>query len=168
MTIDLATCLTIGATFIALIAVIISGWTAWMQRQHNKLSFSPFPEIQLRDMNGQVRIQISNNGTGPLIIQTLTVKRNDVVVGKTLIELMPPNGQWSFFVHEIDGRSIKPAGDIILLDFKYDPENQKELDFANHTRKALCTLEIEITYKNIYNDILPIYKKNLTWFSRLI
>jgi len=168
MTIDLATYLTIGATFIALIAVIISGWTAWMQRQHNKLSFSPFPEIQLRDMDGQVRVQISNNGTGPLIIQTLTIKRNNGVVGKALIELMPPSGQWSFFVHEVDGRSIKPAGDIVLLDLNYNPDNFQELAFANQTRKSLCTLEIEITYRNIYNDVLPIYKKSLTWFGRLI
>ena len=70
---DLATYLSIGATIIALLAVIVSSWTAWMQRQHNKLSFRPFPEIQLRDMNGHIKISLTNNGTGPLIIKTLNV-----------------------------------------------------------------------------------------------
>lgn len=165
---DLTTYATIGSTVIAVMAFVISIWTAWTQRQHNKLSVRPLPEIQLRDMNGHIRIKLINNGTGPLIINKLEVLNKNKVVGRALIDLMPLGGGWSFFVAAIDGRSVAPNGEITLLDFEYDPNNIAELDFATLTREALCGLNIDISYKSIYGNTLPRYKKDLVWFGRLL
>lgn len=166
--IDLATYLSIGASTIALLAVIVSSWTAWMQRQHNKLSFRPFPEIQLRDMSGHIKISLTNNGTGPLIIKTLSVLKYKKNTEKALIELMPAYNGWTFFAHNVDGRSIKPSGDIILLELEYNPQNPNQLNIANLIRENLRTLDIEIKYMNVYENIFPTYTKNLSWFGRLI
>ncbi|WP_421552635.1 hypothetical protein [Pseudomonas yamanorum] len=166
---ELATYSTIGATIVALLAFFTSIWSAMTQRKHNRLSVRPLPEVQLRDMDGHIRIQLRNNGTGPLIIDTFRVGSGENKGGKTLIELMPQNeSNWTFFVHNIDGRSIRPNGEIILLELEYDHNNGAELAFANSTRAILCKLEIVVNYKSVYNDKLPQYDKSLSWFGRLI
>ncbi|QVN05640.1 hypothetical protein JYG35_18590 [Pseudomonas rhodesiae] len=160
---------TIGSTVIAVLAFVISIWTGWIQRQHNKLSVMPLPEIQLKDMNGYICVKLINNGTGPLIIKKLEVLHGKNVVGRALIDLMPPGGsEWSFFVYIVDDRSIAPNGEIILLELEYDPNDSVEQDFATLTRQALCTLCIDLSYKGIYGDTFPVYKKDLTWFCRLL
>jgi len=166
---DLTTYATVGSTVTAVLAFAISIWTAWAQRQHNKLSVRPLPEIQLRDMNGHIQVKLINNGTGPLVIKKLEVLDNKKIVGRALIELIPLGGRgWNFFVDIIDGRSIAPNGEILLLDLEYDTNNITEREFAKSTRVALCNLDINISYKSIYGNTLPSYQKKLTWFSRLI
>jgi hypothetical protein len=164
-----ATYSTIGSTVVAIMALGMSIWTAWIQRQHNKLSVRPLPEIQLRDMNGQVRVKLINNGTGPLIIKSLEVLDGKKIVGRALIQLMPSGGHgWNFFVDIIDGRSIAPNGEITLIDLEYDPHNKAELDFATSTRAALSCLGIRIHYKSIYGNNLPSHQRDLAWFGRLL
>lgn len=166
---DLTAYATIASTLIATIAIAISIWTGWIQRQHNKLSVRPLPEIQLRDMIGHISVKLINNGTGPLIVKKFTVIDCNNCAHKTLIDLMPPTSSgWTFFVHIMDNRSIAPNGEIILLELNYDPNNSEEKNPATLTRATLRDLKINLIYQSVYGNTLPQYEKELKWFGRLL
>lgn len=166
---DLTAYATIGSTAIAIMAFFISVWTGRIQRQHNRLSVRPLPEIQLRDMDGHIRVKLINNGTGPLIIERLAVLESGKVVGSSLIELMPAGFVgWTFFVHVVDGRSIAPNGEIVLIDLEYDSRDSAERRFAMSVRGILRALEVRVEYSSIYGNALPVYEKELDWFGRLL
>ena len=63
------------ATFIALLAVCVAGYTAYMQRQQVRASV--WPILEFDSSNGPIRFILANKGVGPAIIKHVTVKVDD-------------------------------------------------------------------------------------------
>jgi len=63
---------TVIATFIALLAVCVAGYTAYMQRQQVRAAV--WPILEFDSSNGPVRFTLANKGVGPAIIKHVILK----------------------------------------------------------------------------------------------
>src|SRR5207245_6972796 len=66
---------TVIATFIALLAVCVAGYTAYMQRQQVRAAV--WPILEFDSSNGPIRFTLANKGVGPAIIKHVSVKVDD-------------------------------------------------------------------------------------------
>ena len=60
------------ATFIALLAVSVAGYTAYMQRQQVRAAV--WPILEFDSSNGPIRFTLANKGVGPAIIKHVILK----------------------------------------------------------------------------------------------
>jgi hypothetical protein len=58
---------TVIATLIALLAVCVAGYTAYMQRQQVRAAV--WPILEFDSSNGPIRFTLANKGVGPAIIK---------------------------------------------------------------------------------------------------
>ena len=63
------------ATFIALLAVSVAGYTAYMQRQQVRAAV--WPILEFDSSNGPIRFTLANKGVGPAIIKHVILKVDD-------------------------------------------------------------------------------------------
>jgi hypothetical protein len=63
------------ATFIALLAVCVAGYTAYMQRQQVRAAV--WPILEFDRSNGPIRFTLANKGVGPAIIKHVILKVDD-------------------------------------------------------------------------------------------
>jgi hypothetical protein len=66
---------TVIATFIALLAVCVAGYTAYMQRQQVRAAV--WPILEFDSGNGPIRFTLTNKGVGPAIIKHVILKVDD-------------------------------------------------------------------------------------------
>src|ERR1700758_5502282 len=63
------------ATFIALLALCVAGYTAYMQRQQVRAAV--WPILEFDNSNGPIKLTLANKGVGPAIIKHVIVKVDD-------------------------------------------------------------------------------------------
>jgi hypothetical protein len=76
---------TVIATLIAVLAVCVAGYTAYMQRQQVRAAV--WPILEFDSSNGPIRFSLANKGVGPAIIKHVVVKVDDYPV-KNWAELL--------------------------------------------------------------------------------
>src|SRR5690242_1943827 len=76
---------TVIATLIALLAVCVAGYTAYMQRQQVRAAV--WPILEFDTSNGPIRFTLSNKGVGPAIIKDVVLRVDDQPV-KTWYQAM--------------------------------------------------------------------------------
>ena len=65
----------IVATFVGLLALCVSGYTAYMQRQQVRAAV--WPILEFDSSNGLIRFTLANKGVGPAIVKHVIVKVDD-------------------------------------------------------------------------------------------
>jgi hypothetical protein len=75
----------IVATFIGLLAVCVSAYTAYMQRQQVRAAV--WPILEFDSGNGPIHFTLANKGVGPAIIKNVILKVDDQPV-KNWIEVL--------------------------------------------------------------------------------
>lgn len=152
---------------VAIFAVVVAVVAAYFQRVHNRLSVRPLADIQFRDMNNQIRIMLANNGTGPLIVSKLRVFKAKGGSWDSLFAAVPTSpSDWTFYVGNIDEKSIRPGSSVNLLEFSYDPSDSSDSIFADELRSELSQMTVVVVYRDIYNKQVAEYSKKLEWFGR--
>jgi hypothetical protein len=73
------------ATFIALLAVSVAGYTAYMQRQQVRAAV--WPILEFDSSNGPIRFTLANKGVGPAIIKHVILKVDNQPV-KNWVEVL--------------------------------------------------------------------------------
>lgn len=140
------------------------------QQTHNRLSVRPLPYIHVGDYENTVYVKIRNNGTGPLIIERLTILGAEDP-HKPLIFNMPellPSVVWANFAGVIEERSIIVGGELVLLELVADHIDGEFRISRDRVRQALGKLELSLDYTDIYGSIFPNYKRDLKWFHRTV
>ena len=155
------------ALLVSAISVFISVRTLKHQREHNILSVKPLPEITVADYENSLRVKIRNNGSGPMIIQSLSVTDGKKQY-ESIIDCMPELTEryWTHFSHVIRDRTIFPGAEIVLLELTEEPD---ELGFSRSrelVRHALAPLHVSAKYTDVYKTDFPSYTKALDWFGR--
>jgi len=84
------------ATFIALLAVSVAGYTAYMQRQQVRAAVWPIHEFD--SSNGPIRFTLANKGVGPVIIKHVILKVDN-----------QPAKNWAEVVERILGPGCHPG-----------------------------------------------------------
>jgi hypothetical protein len=63
------------ATFVGFLALCVSGYTAWVQRQQVRAAV--WPILEFGSSNGPIQFTLANKGVGPAIIRNVIVKVDD-------------------------------------------------------------------------------------------
>jgi hypothetical protein len=158
----------------AFLMSVLSVFFTWRslkhQRTHNSLSVRPLPYITVGDYEDNIYVKIRNNGTGPLIVQSLTVSgANDPTA--PLVTNMPSlltGVAWTNFVGATEGRSIPVGGELVLLELS-DPSLGGRFQLSRDmVRAALGKLSLSLNYTDIYGSKLPPCSRDLKWFHRTL
>ena len=162
----------LAAVILSMVSICIARSTLKSQQAHNKLSVRPLAYIMIGDYEGRIFVKIRNHGTGPMIINSVTVI-GATDPNKPLIQSMPllgPKTAWTNFVGDCSGRSIPVGGEIDLIDFTFQ-EGFCESEYRRvslEARKILGDFEICVDFTDIYGSNLPPSHRSLEFFHRLL
>ncbi len=145
----------ISSVVIAVCALGISIWQGYLTRKHNRLTVNPYAVIQvdLSAQSEQVGVQIRNQGVGPMIINSIGIRReNDYIdfknmsITKDFLDL-----QGGDFVFRINTGSVSilPNEETWIIS---TTKHQSNKDLISRLKAALNNSTIEITYKSIYGE----------------
>lgn len=158
----------LAAFIISVASLFVSRATLKKQHRHNVLSVTPIPMVSVADYEDRITVKILNNGSGPLIIRNVKVKK-EFQVRESLIDWMPslPDGMyWSTFVGPIENRSLLPGNEIKLLELTGDHPDRNFEKFRDECRVALCPLTVALEYTDVYGSAFQPHEKCLSWFGR--
>src|SRR5262249_46076696 len=119
------------ATFIALLAVCVAGYTAYMQRQQVRAAV--WPILEFDSSNGPIRFTLANKGVGPAIIKHVILKVDNQPVknwAEVLEKILGPRyhpGEQS----DMTGRVFAAGGSINAFTPPDEAQNTIPLDKSN-------------------------------------
>jgi hypothetical protein len=147
-----------ASLFVAYRAFRTSQETSKAQHKHNQLSVTPLADIPFGNFETNLFVSLVNNGTGPMIIKSITVI-GAANPSEPLIKAMPdlpPDDlvTLTYFASDPTGRSIRAGGGgLRLLQLRYNGEKEFKNRFApsrDKIRAALGPLTLRVEYKDIY------------------
>jgi hypothetical protein len=125
---------TVIATFIALLAVCVAGYTAYMQRQQVRAAV--WPILEFDSSNGPIRFTLANKGVGPAIIKHVILKVDD-----------QPVKNWAAVLEKILGPGYHPG---------------EESDMSGRVFAAGESMSVFTPHDEAQNPI-PFDKSNALW-----
>ena len=158
----------LAALTISMVSLYVSHAALKIQRRHNVLSVKPIPMVSVADYEDRLTVKILNNGSGPLIIKDVQVKKESQV-RESLVDWMPslPDGMyWTTFVGPVKNRSLLPGNEIKLLELTEDHSEKKFKEVRDNCRAALCQLTVVLEYTDVYESAFEFHEKQLSWFGR--
>ena len=151
------------------ISTILAIRAVALQREHNRISVKPLPDIILADYEDEIAVRIHNHGLGPMIIDKLEVLADKVVLADNIIDLMPTPPKdifWDDFIKILAGRILAPGEEKVLIKLSDDSENKVFEDFRDEVRKKLAPLIVRVQYKGVYDKKTSSHERSLDWFGR--
>ena len=152
------------AIIISVLALLATFYQLYLQRVHNEKSLRPLGQIDLRDRNNQVSLNIANNGMGPMIIDRLTFFKNGN--SYTNIEnclTLVPGSYSNLLINESVKKVILPNSSLKVFAAELEPR-EKETEIEN-VRKQLSPITLKVDYRDIYENKFTL-ERSLEWFSR--
>ena len=145
---------TIIATFIALLAVGVAGYTAYMQRQQVRAAV--WPILEFDSSNGPIRFTLANKGVGPAIIKHVILKVDNRPVknwAEVLEKILGP-GYYPGEESDMSGR-VFAAGESIAVFTPHDEaQNPIPFDKSNPLWAKLDTDRSRVTVEICYCSTL--------------
>jgi len=145
---------TVIATFIALLAVSVAGYTAYMQRQQVRAAV--WPILEFDSANGPIRFTLANKGVGPAIIRNVIVKVDDQPVrnwNEVLEKLLGP-GKHSGEEADMSGH-VFAADESVNVFTPHGPDgNPLAFDKSNPLWLKLNTDRNRVTVEICYSSTL--------------
>jgi hypothetical protein len=114
---------TVIATFIALLAVCVAGYTAYMQRQQVRAAV--WPILQFDSSNApDIHFTLANKGVGPALIRHVIIKVDDQPVKnwREAMEKLLGLGEHLFSESDMNGYVLAPNESIPVITAR-DPDN---------------------------------------------
>ena len=144
------------ATFIALLAVCVAGYTAYMQRQQVRAEV--WPILEFGSSNGpDIHFTLSNKGVGPAIIRHVIVRVDDQPVrnwNEALDKFLGP-GRHRYSESDMNGRVLAPNESMTVFTPR-DLEGNELTDRSNplwvEMNKDRERLSVEICYSSTLGE----------------
>lgn len=159
----------VASTIIALASFSVAIWQGRLSRRHNILSVKPIPEITSANYENSLSVTLRNNGSGPLIIKSLTVKKGNSIKDSIIAWMRPlPNDRaWNTYSTNFINRSLLPGQTSILLELTQRESEPNSIFkvFSTQCREDLYELSCNIEYTDVYKTTFKIYTKELEWFN---
>jgi hypothetical protein len=154
------------ATFIALLAVCVAGYTAYMQRQQVRAAV--WPILEFDSSNGpDIHFTVANKGVGPAIIRHVIVKVDGHPVknwDEVLDKFLGP-GKHRYSESDITGH-VFGAGESMDVFTPHDPEGNALTDRSNplwvEMNKDRGRLSVEICYSSTLGECWTLRAGGLT------
>jgi hypothetical protein len=143
------------ATFIALLAVCVAGYTAYMRRQQVG---AVWPILEFDSSNGpDIHFTLANKGVGPAIIRHVVVKVDDQPVKNwnALLDKLIGPGKHRFSESDMNGHVLAPNESMTVLT-PHDPEGNSLTDRSNplwvEMNKDRGRISVEICYSSTLGE----------------
>jgi hypothetical protein len=161
----------------ALFAAWLAAWFAWhairdqieSDKELARDNLRPLAYIGVGDYEGRVFVKVVNNGTGPMIIKSITVNGET----KPLYDALPNPEHWGVhwrhFVADTADRSVPAGGELVLVHLFWASKEKVSEAFAQAReaiRAALGAITVRVEYTDIYNRNQPPAERELKWFHR--
>jgi hypothetical protein len=154
------------ATFIALLAVSVAGYTAYMQRQQVRAAV--WPILEFDTSNGpNIYFSVANKGVGPAIIRHVIVRVDGQPVknwNEMLDKFLGP-GKHRFSESDITGHVFAP-NETMTAFIPHDPEGNALTDRSNplwvELNKDRGRVSVEICYSSTLGDSWTLRAPGLT------
>jgi len=154
------------ATFIALLAVCVAGYTAYMQRQQVRAAV--WPILEFDTSNGpDIHFTVSNKGVGPALIRHVIVKVDGQPVrnwNEVLDKFLGP-GKHRYSESDITGH-VFAAGESMDVFTPHDPEGNALTDRSNplwvEMNKDRGRVSVEICYSSTLGECWTLRAASLT------
>lgn len=159
---------TVVSALTAALAVAVSIWALWVQRRHNKISVRPIPEVSMGDGINSISVVLSNNGVGPLVIRRMRVSKGQES-RENIIDWMKeymPEMDWTSFASIPPDRTIKPNGEVTLIELTEEPDEQGFVTLRDMARAKLSQLVVTVEYTDAYGTPFTPCVRPLDWFAR--
>jgi|GraSoiStandDraft_4_1057263.scaffolds.fasta_scaffold427376_2 hypothetical protein len=171
------TTIALASLVVAVLAFLSTRNTARAQHEHNQLSVRPLGNIMFGDYETDLFVRLENNGTGPMVIKSITVI-GAANPSEPLIKAMPdlPRNDlvtWRHYIaSDTTGRSIRAGGGQLGL-LRLSRDNRKEalalrelFALSRDTiRAALGPLRLRVEYTDIYGKRFAT-ERSLDYFLR--
>jgi hypothetical protein len=142
------------ATLIGLLAVCVSAYTAYMQRQQVRAAV--WPILQFDSANGPIRFTLANKGVGPAIVKHVSVKVDDQSVknwAEVLKKILGP-GYHPGEESDMSGRVLSAGESINVFTPHDDAHNPIAFDKSNPLWAKLNTGRGRVTVEICYCSTL--------------
>ncbi len=143
------------ATFIALLAVCVSGYTAYMQRQQVRAAV--WPILQFDSSNApDIHFTLANKGVGPALIQNVIVKVDNQPV-KNWDEAMKKllgSGEHLFSESDMNGYVLAPNESITVVTLHDANNNPLVFDKSNPLWVTMNKERFRVTAEICYRSTL--------------
>ena len=120
------------ATFIALLAVCVAGYTVYMQRQQVRAAV--WPILQFDSSNApDIHFTLANKGVGPALIRHVIIKVDDQPVKnwrEAMEKLLGP-GEHLFSESDMNGYVLAPNESMTVVTARYPDNNPLVFDKSN-------------------------------------
>jgi hypothetical protein len=147
---------TIIATLVGLLALCVSGYTAYMQRQQVRAAV--WPILEFDSSNGpEIRFTVTNKGVGPAIIRHVIVRVDGQPVkdwNAGLDKLIGP-GPHHYSESDISGHvfAANESMDVLVpYDFDRKPLTDRTNPLWENVNKARGRLTVEICYSSTLGE----------------
>lgn len=144
------------ATFIALLAVSVAGYTAYMQRQQVRAAV--WPILEFDSSNGpDIHFTLSNKGVGPAIVRHVIVKVDDQPVKNwnAVLDKLIGQGKHGFSESDMNGHVLAPNESMTVFT-PHGPEGNPLTDRSNplwvEMNKDRGRVSVEICYASTLGD----------------
>jgi hypothetical protein len=142
------------ATLVGLLAVSVSAYTAYIQRQQVRAAV--WPILEFDSGNGPIRFMLANKGAGPAIIKHVIVRVDDQPV-KNWIEVLNKllgSGEHRYSESDMSGRVLS-AGESMTVLTPGDAENNPIVfDKSNPLWVKLNQARLRVTVEICYSSTL--------------
>jgi len=148
---------------IALLALLATFYQLYLQRVHNEKSLRPLGQIDFRDKERTLRVRISNNGIGPLIIEKIIYTKNSkkfAVISDCLT--LNPRTYAHLRTSESARSVISPSSSFVIFETTFDTDEPEDL--IDEVRTQLARLSLMVIGRDIYNNKITI-KRDFAWFG---
>jgi len=147
---------TVIATFIALLAVCVAGYTAYMQRQQVRAAV--WPIVEFDSSNGpDIHFTLANKGVGPAIIRHVIVKVDGRPVKRwnELLDKLIGPGKHQFSESDMNGHVLAPNESMTVFT-PHDVEGNPLTDRSNplwvEMNKDRARVSVEICYSSTLGE----------------
>ncbi|MDN3646430.1 hypothetical protein QWY75_09490 [Pontixanthobacter aestiaquae] len=164
----------VGALFVAVWSFRTSRKLLSQQREHNRKSFQPIAYLRLGNFSGGFKIEIANEGVGPLIIDKVSIRwAKQDKTGPDLVSLLDQQQEpvlWDRYAQRLRGRTIPPLKSITLLSlFEEKREGDSEYarkykEFSEKALKDISEMLFSLEYKDIYGGKF-VYRQEFDWMD---
>jgi hypothetical protein len=158
----------LAALSVAVLALIVALCGLSSQRRHHVRSIKPLPIVNISDFEDSLKVEIENNGAGPLIVKSIRVTHGKETKPSLIAWMppLPPGMVWTSAIGNIAGRSVAPGAKLSLIELNWD-EAEGEIAFADFAlirdacRMILRELEISVSHTDVYGTRMGPYERTL-------
>jgi hypothetical protein len=143
------------ATFIALLAVCVAGYTAYMQRQQVRAAVWPILEFDSSN-SPDIHFTLSNKGVGPALIRHVVVKVDDQPVKnwrEAMEKLLGP-GEHLFSESDMNGHVLAPNESLTVVTPRDASNNSLVVDKSNPLWVTMNKERVRVSVEVCYSSTL--------------